>query len=559
MSVSPSVPSRMLCYSVSGVPPRIPAEISDGFREDLPELLRAARKPTRAVLIHAAEQNERLLSVLRNFQFSLPEIPILVLLDQPANDALILMETGIQDLMHSHHTFDRDEWEQRIITAVARKKRESELQRSVWHDTVTGLVNRQYLKERFEPRLKDLHSKHQEVALMYLDLDRFFVVNEQYGHFIGDELLRAAADRLKASTRDTDIVARIGGNSFAVIVECRSRSVRVTGIAEKLSSLFHAPFMLGNVEVYITASVGVEFAVTANYELSAMLQHGEVAMRQAKANGRNCYHLYHAPTPFEAKVRVGLETALHHAIENNEIHLEYQPVVRVSDHRFTGAEALLRWNHPGMGDVSPDVFIPVLEETGLIEEFGRWVLYEACSQHRQWIQAGLLPDDARVAVNLSPRQFRQTSLAADIMGILAETGLSPTNLTLEITEGMLMQNQQYAVNTLARLRQHGIAVAIDDFGTGYSSLAYLKTLPVDYLKIDRVFVRDLVHNKDDQAIADSIIRLAHNLRLKVVAEGVENQEVLSILKSLGCDKFQGYLFSRPVLADDIPALVKRIA
>ncbi|HBS42350.1 MAG TPA: hypothetical protein DEA26_06710 [Oceanospirillales bacterium] len=559
MSVSPSVPSRMLCYSVSGLPPEIPAEISDGFREDLPELLRAARHSPRAVLIHAIEQNERLLSVLRNFQYSLPDIPILVLLDLPANDPLMLMETGIQDVIHSHHLMERDEWEQRIITAVARKKRESELQRCVWHDNVTGLVNRQYLKERYEQRLKELKGKQQEVALLYLDLDRFYVVNEQYGHFIGDELLRAAAERLRKSTRDADTIARIAGNSFAVIVECRSRNIRVSNIADKLCSLFHEPFMLGNVEVYITASVGVEFASTADYELSVMLQHGEMAMRQAKASGRNCYHLYHAPTPFEARVRVGLETALHHAIENNEIHLEYQPLVGVNDETLAGTEALMRWTHPGLGDVSPDVFIPVLEETGLIEEFGRWVLYKACTQHREWIDSDLLPPNSRVAVNLSPRQFRQNSLAADIIGILTETGLSPANLTLEITEGMLMQNQQYAVNTLARLRQYGISVAIDDFGTGYSSLAYLKTLPVDYLKIDRVFVRDLVNNKDDQAIADSIIRLAHNLRLSVVAEGVENQEILNILKTLGCDNYQGYLFSRPVLADDIPALVKRIA
>lgn len=559
MSATSSVSSRMLCYSVSGQPPSIPAEISDGFCQDLPGLLKAARKPPSAVLVHAEDQSERLLKVLRDFQYTLPDIPVLVLLDQPANDPLVLMETGIQDVIHSLHLPERDEWEQRIITAIARKRRESELQHCVWHDTVTGLVNRQYLKERFEHRLKELKSKHQEVALMYLDLDRFYAVNEQYGHFTGDELLRAAAERLMKSTRDSDIVARIAGNSFAVIVECRNRAVRVSGIAGKLSSLFQSPFMLGNVEVYITASVGVEFASTADYELSVMLQHGEMAMRQAKANGRNCFHLYHAPTPFEARVKIGLETALHHAIENNEIHLEYQPVVGIDQQSLIGAEALIRWEHPGLGNVPPDTFIPVLEETGLIEEYGRWVLYQACQQHRQWITEGSLPQDARIAVNLSPRQFRQSTLAADIMRTLAETGLSPINLTLEITEGMLMQNQQYAVNTLSRLREQGIAVAIDDFGTGYSSLAYLKNLPVDYLKIDRVFVRDLVSNKDDQAIADSIIRLAHNLRLSVVAEGVEDQDILDVLKSLGCDQFQGYFFSRPVLASDIPELVRAIS
>ena len=559
MSVTTSASSRMLCYSVSGQPPAIPPEVSDGFCQELSGLLKAARQPASALLVHAENQSERLLKVLREFQFTLPDTAILVLLDQPANDPLILMETGIQDVIHTLHLPERDEWEQRIITAIARKRRESELQHCVWHDTVTGLVNRQYLKERFEHRLKELKGKHQEVALMYLDLDRFYAVNEQYGHFTGDELLRAAAERLMESTRDSDIVARIAGNSFVVIVECRNRTVRVSGIAGKLSNLFQAPFMLGNVEVYITASVGVEFASTADYELSVMLQHGEMAMRQAKANGRNCFHLYHAPTPFEARVKIGLETALHHAIENDEIHLEYQPVVGIDQQSLIGAEALIRWEHPGLGNVSPETFIPVLEETGLIEEYGRWVLYQACLQHQQWILAGNMPGAARIAVNLSPRQFRQSTLAADIMKILAETGLSPTNLTLEITEGMLMQNQQYAVNTLARLRQQGIAVAIDDFGTGYSSLAYLKNLPVDYLKIDRAFVRDLVTNTDDQAIADSIIRLAHNLRLSVVAEGVENQEVLDVLKSLGCDQFQGYFFSRPVVADAIPALIKRIA
>ena len=284
MSVTTSASSRMLCYSVSGQPPAIPPEVSDGFCQELSGLLKAARQPASALLVHAENQSERLMKVLREFQFTLPDTAILVLLDQPANDPLILMETGIQDVIHTLHLPERDEWEQRIITAIARKRRESELQHCVWHDTVTGLVNRQYLKERFEHRLKELKGKHQEVALMYLDLDRFYAVNEQYGHFTGDELLRAAAERLMESTRDSDIVARIAGNSFAVIVECRNRTVRVSGIAGKLSSLFQAPFMLGNVEVYITASVGVEFASTADYELSVMLQHGEMAMRQAKAS-----------------------------------------------------------------------------------------------------------------------------------------------------------------------------------------------------------------------------------------------------------------------------------
>lgn len=555
-----SASAKLHCYSVTGRVPEFPSDIEVGFENSLARLLKRTKGFDQVALIHAYEQNKQLEANVETFLQEAPMSPIIVLLDQPPKEPEYLVELGVQEVLNGDSQIDGKELKQAVMTAQARKKREYGLQHKAYHDDLTQLANRQLFKEKLDTCLDQHKRQRRDMTLLMLDLDRFHVVNDQYGHVVGDELLKAAAERLLSCTRGSDILARMGGNTFAVIVENLFNSTDADKIANKLCQQFQAPFMLdGGEEVYCTISIGVQLARAVNYDSDAMLQQAELAMQHAKVSGRNQFYVYRRATKPEIRIRGSLETALHHAIENDEISLEYQPQVSVSQADFTGVEALMRWTHPQLGPISPATFIPILEETGLIDEFGHWGLNEACSQFKAWLNARVMPAGARVSVNLSARQFIQADLAEKIFSVLHHTELPPENLTLEITESMIMKDQDHAVETLSKLRSKGIAIAVDDFGTGYSSLAYLKSLPVDYLKIDRVFVKDLNSNGEDQAIADSIIRLAHNLRLNVVAEGVEDDQVLDILGRLGCDYYQGYYFARPVPADQIPALVEKCA
>lgn len=555
-----SASAKLHCYSTTGQKPQLPASVNLGIENSLTTLLSRTKGLDDVALFYAAEQNPELETSIERFLQASPMSPVIVLLDTPPKELKYLVELGVQEVVHGQSQVLEQDLQQAVETAQARKKREYNLQHRAHHDDLTQLANRQLFKEKLDLCLEQHKRQRRDLTLLMMDLDRFHVVNDQYGHVVGDELLRAAAERLLSCTRGTDTLARMGGNTFAVVVENLFKSEDAEKIANKLCQQFQAPFLLdGGEEVYSTVSIGVQLARAVNYDADAMLQQAELAMQHAKVSGRNQFYVYRRTTKPEVRIRGSLETALHHAIANGEISLEYQPQISVSQTEFTGVEALMRWNHPQLGAVSPVTFIPILEETGLIHEFGKWGLNEACSQFKKWLDAGTMPANARVSVNLSARQFSRSDLAEQICSILRTTGLPPTNLTLEITESMIMKDQDYSVDALTTLRSKGIAIAVDDFGTGYSSLAYLKSLPVDYLKIDRVFVKDLNFNGEDQAIADSIIRLAHNLRLDVVAEGVEDDKVLDILQRLGCDYYQGYYFAKPVPADQIPALVERCA
>lgn len=500
--------------------------------------------------------SDELLDVIGRIRLKLPAAPLLVVLSETGSQDIELIGAGVQDYFCIS---DTEEFTRRCDQAVARMQYEQALRRLSHFDPLTGLANRGLFQDRLEQSLMQARRNSVNVGLLFIDVDRFRVLNDLYGHPLGDKLLVACAQRLLANLRRSDTVARLGGNSFAVILDgVRSINI-ITAVAEKLSNALKLPFRIDDNEIFITVSVGVDISCEANYDPAQMVRRAELALHQAKRDGRNACQVYTAQVAPMDKIRVGLESALHHAMERDELRLAYQPQVSVVGEQFVGVEVLLRWQHPVLGLVAPNVFIPVLEDTGLIEPFGEWVLRQACKQYRLWLDQGVVAANSKISVNLSPRQFRQRDLGKRIRDAISETGLPPSNLTLEITESTLMYNLEQGAAMLSELRHMGVSVAIDDFGTGYSSLAYLKDLPIDYLKIDRSFVKDIVTDANDAAIANSIIALAHNLGLKVVAEGVEEQEILDRLAGFGCDQYQGYFFARPVSADEIPSLVKRCA
>jgi diguanylate cyclase (GGDEF)-like protein len=510
-----------------------------------------------AIALAAQRYDQRLRDLLERLQLTLPEAPVLVLLQEPcgANVAIELIDLGVQEVVVSPDTgWQLDE---SLALANARKQHELQLQRSSHYDSLTGLANRTLFQDRLDYSLAQCQRRQRGLVLLFIDLDRFRIVNEILGHDGGDQVLQIVAQRLQQCVRRADTLARLAGNSFAVLLDNINSADIARIVADKLRTRIHLPIELGDEEVFVSASIGMELANRVGFDAGQLVRRAELALHQAKQQGRQRSQLYEEqPSPI-ASVRVGLESSLHHALERDELYLVYQPQVKVENRHFAGVEALMRWQHATLGTVPPAVFIPVLEDTGLIEPFGEWAIRHACQQYQSWLKQGAVPANSKVSVNLSPRQFRQDNLEAVIGEALEESGLPAANLTLEITESMLMTSVEQNAELLSRLRQLGIGIAIDDFGTGYSSLAYLKNLPIDVLKIDRMFVKDIVDNADDAAIAHSIINLAHNLGLKVIAEGVEDVEVLEILHLLGCDLYQGYYFSRPASAADIPGLVAR--
>ncbi len=512
------------------------------------------------VCLSSKRFDRHLEAAIARVRLMLPEAPLVVLLEH-LSDETRLITAGVQEVLSSHQA-QSGLLLHVMQMAMARRQYDIDQKHAAHHDPLTGLANRGLFQDRLDHCLVQSQRRGQDVSLLFVDIDRFRVVNELHGHQFGDLLLIACAQRLQQTLRRSDTVARLGGNSFAVILEASGdleNESMSAAVAHKISAAFQKPFSIGDEEIFSTVSIGIELASRVSYDAGQLVRHAELALHQAKREGRNVSYVFcHRSSPAD-KIRVGLESALHHALEREELRLAYQPQVSVSEQRFTGVEVLLRWEHPVLGDVSPSIFIPVLEETGLIERFGEWVLRNACRQYADWLNQGLVPADTKLSVNLSPRQFRQRDLADSIQQLLADAGLPPQNLTLEITESTLMYNLDHGVQVLNRLRTLGVSVAIDDFGTGYSSLAYLKDLPIDYLKIDRMFVKDIVTDSHDAAIASSIINLAHNLGLKVIAEGVEDSEMLDVLAVFGCDQYQGFFFARPLPADDIPPMVARCA
>jgi len=423
------------------------------------------------------------------------------------------------------------------------------------HDILTELPNRAMLIERLNHAINHVQSKSLSLAIMFLDLDRFKVINDTLGHNIGDMLLQKVADRLRTCMRRTDTVARIGGDEFVILLEDIEDSPHISAIARNVIETLEQPFDLEEREIFVTSSIGVGVYPQDGEDSNTLLKNADTAMYRAKEQGRNNFQFYSAEMSSSALERLMLETDLRYALSRNELLLYYQPLIELKSGLIIGYEALLRWQHAELGLISPQDFIPLLEEMGLIVSVGEWVLREACLQCMKWGNEGLpiLP----VSVNLSGRQFSEANLAESITEILNDTGLAPEFLQLEITESVIMQNASTTTKILQALKQLGVELAIDDFGTGYSSLSYLKRFPIDVLKIDRSFVRDITSDPDDASIVSTIITLAHSLNLNVIAEGVETEEQASFLKTRSCDITQGYLYSKPIPADEMRVLLDK--
>ncbi|MDR5906799.1 putative bifunctional diguanylate cyclase/phosphodiesterase [Franzmannia qiaohouensis] len=428
-----------------------------------------------------------------------------------------------------------------------------QLNELAYYDALTGLANRTLFVERARHAQRRAKRFGRNLAVLLLDLDRFKVINETLGHRLGDELLRQVSQRLLHGLRAVDTVARLGGDEFVILLEDLMIPQDAMIIAGKLLEHFKQPFMLGDQPLFVTTSLGISVYPSDADDIVELLEYAEAAMYRAKARGRNCYDFYTTELTAAAQAQLLLETELRYALERGEFVVHYQPIVATASGHITGAEALVRWQHPVRGLVAPGLFLDAAESGGLIGEISQWVLERACTQVAYWLDQGLSLE--RLAVNLAGAQIDGGELVASIEHALKVSGLSPDKLELEVTETFIMQHAKRAIEALDLLKEKGISLAIDDFGTGYSSLSHLKQLPIHKLKIDRCFVRDIPGGANDAAIARAIIALGHSLGLTVTAEGVETPEQLGFMSAEGCDEIQGYLISRPLPADAFARLL----
>ncbi len=428
-----------------------------------------------------------------------------------------------------------------------RKQAEEIVRYLAYYDALTGLPNRMLFNDRLTLAIAHARRNKQKLAIMFLDLDRFKTINDTLGYAVGDRLLQGVAERLKNYLRGEDTLARLGSDRFMLLLPGIIQVEDVAKIAQKLLEAFKRPFHFGDHELYVAASIGITLYPNDGEDIQTLMKNADTALYRAKEQGRDTYQFYTPSMNATALERLKLENSLRRALEREEFVIYYQPQVSLSTGEIVGVEALVRWQHPDLGMVPPMQFIPLAEETGLIVPLGLWVLREACAQNKAWQKSGL--PALCMAVNISARLFKQPDLVETIARILKETQLDPNYLELELTEGTIMENAEAAIKTLHQLKEMGVHLSIDDFGTGYSSLSYLKRFPIDTLKIDRSFVWDITTDPDDAAITVLIINMAHNLGLKVVAEGVETKEQLEFLRSHHCDLFQGYLFSQPISAE----------
>jgi diguanylate cyclase (GGDEF)-like protein/PAS domain S-box-containing protein len=433
-----------------------------------------------------------------------------------------------------------------LVDITDRKQAESQVKYLAYHDSLTGLPNRTLLSDRLAMALAQRHRDGQSLAVIFLDLDRFKLINDTVGHGAGDEALQRTAERLTSAVREGDTVARLGGDEFTVLLPVISGVVDACEVAERILERLARPLALAGHEFQLSASLGIALYPEDGDDAETLLRNADTAMYSAKDQGKNRFQLFTAAMNAEIQDRVSLEADLRRALERQEITVHYQPQVNLESGEITGMEALARWQHPERGLLLPADFIPLAEETGLILPIGEWVLRTSCAQCKAYQEAGLPP--VRVAVNLSGRQFQDPRLVAMVTDVLRETGLDPDYLDLELTEGTAMRDVEFTVDTLRQLRGMGVHVSIDDFGTGYSSLAYMSRFPVDSVKIDGSFVGDAPANPDNAAIVTAIIALARTLNLRAVAEGVETKEQLAVLEERQCHEAQGYLWGRPVPA-----------
>ena len=433
---------------------------------------------------------------------------------------------------------------------VERRKSRTAIHELAYHDTLTGLPNRTLFYDRLHQAIAHASRACTGLAILFLDLDNFKVINDTRGHASGDELLKTVAERLELSLRDGDTLARLGGDEFVILLPTIDNTEDAVTVAEKVLKLMCRPFYLEGKEILTSSSIGIALYPEDGTIDEELLKHADIAMYSAKSHGRACYQLYSDKMQRQIIKRHNIEEELRRAIVEQEFLLHYQPQIDIGSGKVIGVEALIRWQHPKTGIVLPEQFIPIAEETGLILAIDEWVLRSACAQAQRWQEAGL--PLLRMAVNISASQFNRADFLEIIDRTLTETGYESKMLELEVTEGVLMADGPKNADILIALKKRGIKLAIDDFGTGYSSLSYLKHFPVDRIKIDRSFVRDVVSNRDDAAIVTAILAMAGSLGLAVIAEGVENREQLDFLRGLHCMEAQGFYMGRPVPPEDIP-------
>lgn len=451
--------------------------------------------------------------------------------------------------------------EKQVLSPLARditeRKRDRErLNYLAYYDPLTGLPNRQLFNGRLAQALTLAGRRHEQVTVVVLDIDRFKEINDTLGHQVGDCLLQEAALRLKECLRESDTIARIGGDEFFMALPNTKDARAAELAAQKMLRVFTEPFVVDLHELYISASLGMSVYPADGVSVDALVKNADTAMYRAKAGGRNTYAIYSQEMGATVSERRTLENKLRKAIDRGELSVHYQPKVDLRTGRVTGMEALARWHSEELGIVPPMLFIPLAEETGLIEPIGEYVLRTACAQNRLFQHAG--DSRLRLAVNLSVVQFQQAMLVETIKRVLCDTSLPPHLLELEITESVAMHNIEHTISVLRSLDDLGVSIAIDDFGTGYSSFSYLTKLPIHTLKIDRSFIQDLLHDQDDAAVVAAIIAMTHSLRRRVVAEAVENEAQVEFLREHHCDEAQGYLFGRPVPPEELPSLVNQI-
>jgi len=426
-----------------------------------------------------------------------------------------------------------------------------EMEHLAYHDALTGLPNRPLFMDRLIMALAQASRSNQRVAVFFLDLDRFKDINDSLGHSTGDGLLKAVAERIRRCVREGDTVARFGGDEFTLMIPKIDEVEDAAKIAQKILETLKIPFSINERELFVTTSVGISIYPNDGTDPETLVRNADSAMYRAKDQGRDNYQLYAPAMNARALERLALENMLRKALSHRELVLFYQPVAHMKTKNIVGVEALIRWKHPEMGMVSPAHFISVAESSGLIIPIGDWVLHTACKQAKLWQKK--IDSELTVAVNLSARQFQQPNLVEEISEVLDETGLGAKYLELEITESNAMQNAENTIYTLRELKALGVRIAMDDFGTGYSSLNYLKRFPIDTLKLDQSFVRDITTDPSDAAIATAVIAMAHSLNLKVIGEGVEKEEQFAWLLKQNCDYIQGYLFSPPLAVENLEA------
>jgi diguanylate cyclase (GGDEF)-like protein/PAS domain S-box-containing protein len=437
-----------------------------------------------------------------------------------------------------------------------RKAFEQQLTQRAFYDALTGLPNRLLFHDRVEQALVRARRSRRLIGLLFIDLDNFKLINDSLGHDAGDQLLVQVAERLVACGRAGDTVARLGGDEFVVLLDCLLSGDDTAVVTENIGRQFRRPFSLKGRDVVVTVSIGVAFGDASQEDRESLLRNADVAMYRAKSNGKGQHVVFDASMHTDALARLELENDLRHALDHDEFRVHYQPIVRMPEGHLVEVEALVRWQHPKRGLLSPAAFISVAEETGLIIPLGLWVLNEACRQAVEWGARSPLNPLRMLSVNLSPRQFQQPDLDREIAAILRRTGWSACCLKLEITEGAIMEDVDRTMTMLGKLKDLGVKLAVDDFGTGYSSLAYLKRLPLDVIKIDQSFVRGIGQNPEDTAIVQAIMSLAKSLNLSVVGEGIETADQAVRLKTMGCDQGQGYFFAKPLDADVITTLLR---